>query len=220
MSDIQDLMKMLQSDNPNKRYEACEELRVSPFIPPEALEALRSVTSDKNSDVADAAHRAIKIHTPTSSTQNKEEEKIIPVNKEKTSATVTEGISQLLFLASLILFVSTLNVESRMGGWSLFIYIFFLPALILFVVVGSFAARRLTEFANTFYHENVALTVISVLGILFLILTIRPEDTLYGPWQMNGEHITQDIFMYVIPCGIGLTISRSFFILKRKTRIN
>jgi len=30
MSNIQSLIEMLQGDNPNKRYDACEELRVSP----------------------------------------------------------------------------------------------------------------------------------------------------------------------------------------------
>ena len=62
MSDIQGLIKMLQSNNHNKRYDACEELRVSPWLPPEALEALSSVTNDANPDVADAARRAIDLH--------------------------------------------------------------------------------------------------------------------------------------------------------------
>ena len=64
MSDIQSLIKMLQSDNHNKRYDACEELRVLPSLPSEALEALRIVTNDPNPEVADAAERAIALHTP------------------------------------------------------------------------------------------------------------------------------------------------------------
>jgi hypothetical protein len=62
MSDIQSLIKMLQSNNPAKRYDACESLRVSPSLPYEALEALRLVTNDSNPDVADAARRAIELH--------------------------------------------------------------------------------------------------------------------------------------------------------------
>ena len=54
---------MLQSNDSNKRYDACEELRVSPSLPPEALEALRLATNDANPDVADAARRAIELHT-------------------------------------------------------------------------------------------------------------------------------------------------------------
>ena len=64
MSDIQSLIKMLQSDNHNKRYDACEELRVLPSLPPEVLEALRLVANDANPSVADAAQRAITLHTP------------------------------------------------------------------------------------------------------------------------------------------------------------
>ncbi len=66
MSDVQRLIIMLQSKNSNERYDACEELRVSSLLPPEALEALRSVTNDTNPDVADAARRAIELHSPTS----------------------------------------------------------------------------------------------------------------------------------------------------------
>jgi hypothetical protein len=56
-------MKMLRSNNPDERFEACEKLRVTPAIPPEAMEALLSVTSDTNLDVADAAQRALKVHS-------------------------------------------------------------------------------------------------------------------------------------------------------------
>jgi hypothetical protein len=37
MSDIQSLIKMLQSKDHNKRYDACELLRVSPSLPLEGL---------------------------------------------------------------------------------------------------------------------------------------------------------------------------------------
>jgi hypothetical protein len=63
MSDIQSLIKMLQSDNPNKRYDACEELRVSPHpLPLEATEALNVAMNDANANVADAAWRALSLH--------------------------------------------------------------------------------------------------------------------------------------------------------------
>ena len=62
MSDIQSLIKMLQSDNHNKRCDACEELRVLPSLPPEALEALRLATNDPNPSVAAAAQWALALH--------------------------------------------------------------------------------------------------------------------------------------------------------------
>ena len=56
MSDIQSLIKMLQSDNSNKRYDACEELRVSSHsLPLKATEALNVATNDANANVTDAA---------------------------------------------------------------------------------------------------------------------------------------------------------------------
>jgi hypothetical protein len=64
MSDIQTLIKMLQSENPNKRYDACEELRVSPHpLPRETTDALNVAANDMNADVADAARRALSHHT-------------------------------------------------------------------------------------------------------------------------------------------------------------
>ena len=64
MPDIQHLIELLKSDDPNKRYDACEELRVSRHpLPQEAIEALQNTTNDSNPDVADAAQRAIALHT-------------------------------------------------------------------------------------------------------------------------------------------------------------
>jgi len=71
MSDIQNLIKMLQSNNANKRYDACEELRVSRQpLPQEAIDALRSKINDPNSDVADAARRALALHADTTTSSN------------------------------------------------------------------------------------------------------------------------------------------------------
>jgi len=65
MKDIPRLISMLADNNPNKRYDACEYLRVYPHqLPQEALDALLLATSDHNTDVADAARRALALHTP------------------------------------------------------------------------------------------------------------------------------------------------------------
>lgn len=78
MTDIQKWILQLQSDNPNKRYEACEELRVTPSITDEALDALHEASNDPNALVADAAQRAIRVHTDhnTSIYQNPEDDSI------------------------------------------------------------------------------------------------------------------------------------------------
>lgn len=64
MANIQQLIEQLQNPNPSKRYDACEELRVSPSLPNKALDALRKTTQDDDPLVADAAKRALDIHTP------------------------------------------------------------------------------------------------------------------------------------------------------------
>jgi hypothetical protein len=91
MPDIQSLIKKLQSDNPDKRYEACEELRVSQQpLSQDAIDALKNATRDVNPDVADAAQRALALHT-----QNNEEVK----KQDKTSTENEGGFSLLLILA-------------------------------------------------------------------------------------------------------------------------
>lgn len=64
-SNIEMLIEQLQNPNPGKRYEACEELRVSSSLPDDAIDALRRTTRDENPDVADAAQRALDLHAPT-----------------------------------------------------------------------------------------------------------------------------------------------------------
>lgn len=64
MPEIPHLIKMLQDENHNNRYQACEELRVSKSpLPQEAIDALIIATSDTDPDVADAARRALTLHT-------------------------------------------------------------------------------------------------------------------------------------------------------------
>jgi hypothetical protein len=64
MSDIQGSIKMLQSNNPIKRYDACQELRLSRQpLPQEAIIALNIATKDSNSDVADASQQGLGIQS-------------------------------------------------------------------------------------------------------------------------------------------------------------
>jgi len=65
MSDVQYSIELLKSDNPNQRYDACEQLRVSRQpLSQDAIDALSSATNDHNPDVADAARRALALHAP------------------------------------------------------------------------------------------------------------------------------------------------------------
>src|SRR3990172_8479132 len=59
-------LEMLKSIDPLDRYEACEELRVADSLSPQAVEALRRATAEPDAEVADAARRALAIHSPSS----------------------------------------------------------------------------------------------------------------------------------------------------------
>ena len=64
MTDIAIQLDRLKSPNKNKRYDACEELRVASDLPSEAISALEAACDDPEPDVADAARRALQFHRP------------------------------------------------------------------------------------------------------------------------------------------------------------
>jgi len=155
MSDIQSLIKTLQSNNADKRYDACEELRVSPSLPPEALEALRLVTNDANPDVADAAKRAIKVHSA-----NKISAQIVNVDTENKSREVgPEGIITILGSAVITNFIFVILIRGFDSGeiWARFI-IGAIPSVV-FSMVGyslwlrSWRTREVEwELKSTFFN--------------------------------------------------------------------
>ncbi len=63
MDGIRRLVEQLHSPNKDKRYEACEWLRVAPSLPQTALDALEQATHDADPLVADSARRAVALHT-------------------------------------------------------------------------------------------------------------------------------------------------------------
>jgi hypothetical protein len=65
MVDAVRALEMLKSQDSAKRYEACEELRVAPTLARESIDALKRALSDPSPEVADAAGRALAIHSPS-----------------------------------------------------------------------------------------------------------------------------------------------------------
>jgi len=61
--EFEKLLLDLQSDSSSKRYDACEELRVIPQIPTDAIRALESATKHPDSSTAEAAARALAAHS-------------------------------------------------------------------------------------------------------------------------------------------------------------
>lgn len=56
-------LDMLKSPKASKRYEACEELRVAASLSLEAINALKNATADPDPEVAEAAAKALALHT-------------------------------------------------------------------------------------------------------------------------------------------------------------
>lgn len=77
MSDIDRYLEKLKSNDPNERYHACERLRAAPSIPKDAIIALRKAMQDSDSYVADAAKRAVVLHTSRAPSSTKSPNKII-----------------------------------------------------------------------------------------------------------------------------------------------
>ena len=61
MANIDKFLQDLQSDNPEKRLNACERLLFSLGIPDNAIEALRKATKDSDPDVAEMARKALDV---------------------------------------------------------------------------------------------------------------------------------------------------------------
>ena len=68
MAELERLIEDLQSDDPDKRFQACNGLFYAQSIPESAIEALRKTTQDSDTIVADAAQHALDIHIPESTT--------------------------------------------------------------------------------------------------------------------------------------------------------
>lgn len=133
MADIQSLIKMLQSDNPNQRYDACEALRVSPHpLPLEATEALNVAINDANTDVADAARRALSLHILT----NKEKEQ-----KQALDKTITNKESSLakqsrnLGVVAMVMWIG-IAILANTPAWNLTVFVLTLLAAWVISIIG------------------------------------------------------------------------------------
>jgi hypothetical protein len=148
MSNIDRFLEMLQSNDPNQRYDACEQLRIASSIPEEALNALRKVTQDSNLDVANAARRALALHISPSS-ENAHSPIEMPNTADTSSSTIQApsekqsfnrwiafgvgiGILGLLLLAGITTFTTqppqpleAQNNLDKQKGWSIPSTVFF-----------------------------------------------------------------------------------------------
>ena len=100
MADISKFITQLDNPNWNKRYNACEELRVAEKLPEEALIALQKATNDPVPSVADAARSALLVHTDTN--QDSAEIQSLASIQEQVTADKDIELNPLRFLPELI----------------------------------------------------------------------------------------------------------------------
>ena len=111
MSEIQQLLDLLKSDNHNKRYEACEQFRIwKQPLPQEAIDALTVTTKDINSDVADAARRALSFHSQVDNEEEQRQE-LDASSLDKSSKT---NLPTAIGIGFLVGFIGTLSLISLM----------------------------------------------------------------------------------------------------------
>jgi hypothetical protein len=150
MADIEKLIQDLKSDNPGKRYKACNELFNEQSIPEIAIEALSRASQDSDPLIANAAHRALGVHTeitiiPDYQFENKY--KPTPMTGlESLVMVVWAGIVAVItFFVTLILSINNPFIETTNDGLEIFpaCIVVFLPTAFLtaFVVFGTLLSK-------------------------------------------------------------------------------
>jgi hypothetical protein len=129
----------------------------------------------------------------------------------KVGAIVLAALGQVLFVVSLVFLLLTFEIYSRMGTYAILAWVVFLPALILFILFGALAAATGKKLNAVFFYENLALLVVSILGMLFLAFAIADNDNLFQPDYFDFESVIMFFIFVVAPTGIGVAISRSFY---------
>jgi hypothetical protein len=193
MSDIQSLIKMLQSKDHNKRYDACELLRVSPSLPLEAIDALRLTINDENPDVADAARRAIELHSikveeNDSNKQNQFER--LPLEQPQNWNSKLFLFGGVFFLMSACGYIAVIvgMVPGGLGADDVSKTLFYIPYetlleissfILLSFPVGAVIALLIASFMyNNDYQENANI----LLNLLIVIYIINFSIIMFLLW--------------------------------------
>lgn len=188
MSDIEKLILDLQSDNPGKRYKACEELRIAESITESAIGALRQASYDVDPVIANAAQRALGVHTETTTNpelQLENKYKPTPMTDLNGVVLMVWGgiIAVFIFFVTLVLLINSSFIEITNSGLEVFpacmITLFlptFLTALIVFGTLFSKWNTPGSEIgAGKFVLISTTIGVISGIVwqlVLFLLLSL------------------------------------------------
>lgn len=151
MLDTKQLITMLQSDNPNKRHEACELLRVAPQpLPQEAINALRNATNDKSAKISEAAQRAFAVHTSIKGGEaipNIQAEVLIALENMRVEKTTSQSRRKMLGL-SLLAFVIAGWLLTALSNSFTIINLFIVVIMIFIHETGHYIAMRQFGYRN------------------------------------------------------------------------
>ena len=156
MADIQHPLALLRSDNHNDRYDACEQLRVwQEPLPEEAINALGLASNDSNLDVADAARRALSLHSIDQSNKKLERDisKIIAIEDGMLERQGDTGIINISYSRRELLFPlvahATLAAAIFLSAFGLVEYFSDERFLFLLLVSAYFAYLAYRRFLGT-----------------------------------------------------------------------
>jgi hypothetical protein len=194
MADIEKLIQDLQSDNPDKRFQACNQLFYAQTIPDSVIDALREATQDQNHDVANAAHRALEIHTIQTTSISPIEMNYIEKPSTETRWNRTIGlfftfitILSAILLFGLFSFVGFLILEYLEEGelinWiCLAPLIYSLPTIVFLILYIRF---RWWESNNWKMFVLIILTSIQIIVLLYFYYGIFGVKSYYLPWPFK-----------------------------------
>lgn len=123
------------------------------------------------------------------------------------------GFSQLFFVVSIIFLILTIDIYSGSGTWALITYIVFLPALVLFIISGAIASTKKQTFRAVYFYENLSLLAATILGILYLALTLKENQDLFQPDYLDSESALMLFIFLVVPSGLGFALA--WFLYRR-----
>lgn len=222
MSDISHLIKLLQSDDDKKRFEACEELRTSQsLLPQEALDALAIAKNDKNPDVANAARKTLEFHTA-----------IKDVGPAVTRSDSSSRKSTLLQLTLYLVMIATiiLSVWIRMIGAGWLLFLFFIPLVIVSVIHFATHVNAIRKIPVMKPHYIFLILSSNLFFFLGYTLQVDTGDTSGGlalalffkeyfnfiPRFLRIHSSEESKFMLISLCSLIAVIASWFFLIPGK----
>lgn len=135
-----------------------------------------------------------------------------PTRSEKSVWTIiTSSLTHIAFLLCVGFLYLTIDMYSGAGNFAILGYIVFLPSLVLFLIFGSITSALDHKFRSIFFYESLIQFSFAVLGVIFLALTLRDNDSFIVPNRLESESALLLFVSLIVPTGLGLALAWSFF---------